>query len=132
MTTEATSNGITNILSQRSVDDVVHALTGALRSKGIAVFAIIDHSGEAARVGITMRPTKLVIFGSPAAGSPVMIAAPSSALDLPLKILVWKDAEGQVWLSYNSPQYLQERHHIPPELTRNLAVIEAMAAAAAR
>jgi uncharacterized protein (DUF302 family) len=128
--TEA-SDGIVNIPSQRSVDDVVHALTDVLQSRGITLFAIIDHSGEAEKVGITMRPTKLVIFGSPKGGSPVMIAAPGSALDLPLKVLVWQDAEGQVWVSYNSPQYLQERHHIPPELARNLLVIEALAAAAA-
>ncbi len=129
--TTADSDGITNIPSPRSVDDVVHALMDVLRSRGITVFAVIDHSGEAEKVGIAMRTTKLVIFGSPKGGSPVMIAAPSSAIDLPLKILVWQDAEGRVWVSYNSPHYLQERHHIPPELTGNLSVIESLAAAAA-
>jgi uncharacterized protein (DUF302 family) len=124
--------GIVNVPSQHSVDDIVNALTATLQAKGITLFALIDHSGEAAKVGIAMRPTKLLIFGNPKAGTPVMIAAPSSAIDLPLKILVWPDAEGQVWVSYNSPQHLQTRHHLPPELLPNLAVIETLALAVAR
>jgi len=124
--------GIVNVPSQHSVDDIVNALTANLQAKGITLFALIDHSGEAAKVGIAMRPTKLVIFGNPKAGTPVMLAAPTSAIDLPLKILVWQDAEGQVWVSYNSPQHLQARHQIPPELLPNLAVIETLALAVAR
>jgi uncharacterized protein (DUF302 family) len=123
--------GIVNIPSRHAVDDIVTALTAMLRTKGITLFAVVDHSGEAANVGIAMRPTKLVIFGNPRAGSPVMIAAPSSAIDLPLKILVWQDADGRVWVSYNSPQYLQARHHVPSELLPNLAVIETLAMAVA-
>jgi len=124
--------GIVNVPSHHSVDDIVNALTANLQAKGITLFALIDHSGEAAKVGIAMRPTKLVIFGNPKAGTPVMLAAPTSAIDLPLKILVWQDAEGQVWVSYNSPQHLQARHQIPPELLPNLAVIETLALAVAR
>ena len=111
--------------------DVITRLTAALDARGIRLFAIVDHSGEAEKIGIVMRPTKLVIFGSPKAGSPVMIAAPSSALDLPLKVLIWEEAAGKVWVSYNSPKYLQDRHQIPPDLMPNLAAIETLAKTAA-
>jgi ribulose 1,5-bisphosphate synthetase/thiazole synthase len=87
--------------------------------------------GEAEKIGMKMKPTKLVIFGNPKAGTPLMLAAPSSAIDLPLKVLVWEDAKGKVWISYNSPAYLQERHRIPGELLQNIAVVEALAAKAA-
>jgi uncharacterized protein (DUF302 family) len=97
-----------------------------LKSKGVAVFALIDHSGEAEKVGLKMRPTKLLIFGNPKAGTPLMLASPSSALDLPLKILIWEDGEGKVWLSYNSPEYLKERHGLPQELMQNVAIIETL------
>lgn len=90
----------------------------------------MDHSGEAEKAGLKMLPTKLVIFGNPKAGTPLMIASPSSAIDLPLKILIWQDAGGRVWLSYNTPAYLQERHHLPPELLQNIAVVEPLAAKA--
>ena len=93
---------------------------------------VVDHSGEATKVGMSMRPTKLLIFGSPKAGTPLMVAAPSVALDLPLKILVWQDGEGQVWVSYNSPQYLQQRHGVPADLLSSLAVVEALAREAAQ
>ena len=102
-----------------------------LEAKGATLFALVDHSGEAARVGMKMRPTKLLIFGSPKAGTPVMLAAPSSAIDLPLKILIWEDNHGKVWVSYNSPEYLQERHAVPKELLQNIAVVETSAAKAA-
>jgi len=91
----------------------------------------VDHSGEAEKVGMKMRPTKLLIFGNPKAGTPVMLAAPSSAIDLPLKILVWEDAQGQVWVTYNSAAYLQERHNVPPELLQNIGVVKALATKAA-
>src|SRR5262249_19710980 len=100
-------------------------------SKGIALFTLIDHSGEAAKVGMTMLPTKLLIFGSPKAGTPLMLAAPSAALDLPLKILVWQDSTGKAWISYNSSEYLRERHGFPPETLANIAVVEALATRAA-
>jgi uncharacterized protein (DUF302 family) len=124
-------HGIVSIPARFSVGDVITRLTAALDARGIRLFAIVDHSGEAEKIGIVMRPTKLVIFGSPKAGSPVMIAAPSSALDLPLKVLIWEDAAGKVWVSYNSPKYLQDRHQIPPDLMPNLAAIETLAKTAA-
>jgi uncharacterized protein (DUF302 family) len=124
-------NGIVDIPSNRSVAETVEELKEILQAKGVALFALIDHSGEAEKAGMKMRPTKLLIFGSPKAGTPVMLAAPSIAIDLPLKILIWEDAQGKVWVSYNSPLYFQERHSLPPELTQNIAVVEALAAKAA-
>ena len=124
-------NGIIDKASNHSVDETVEKLKGILQAKGITVFALVDHSGEAAKVGMKMPPTKLLIFGSPKAGTPLMVAAPSSAIDLPLKILIWEDARGKVWVSYNSPAYLQERHGFPPELLPNIAVVEALATRAA-
>jgi uncharacterized protein (DUF302 family) len=128
---QATNNGIIDKLSHHSVDETVERLKGILQSKGVTLFATVDHSGEAEKVGMKMRPTRLLIFGSPKAGTPLMQAAPSVAIDLPLKILVWGDAQGKAWVSYNSPAYLQERHGIPSELTPNIAMIETLAAKAA-
>ncbi|HTW79016.1 MAG TPA: DUF302 domain-containing protein [Terracidiphilus sp.] len=125
------ANGIIDIRSNHSVDVTVQKLTSILESKAVTLFALVDHSGEAAKVGMTMRPTRLLIFGSPKAGTPLMQAAPSVAIDLPLKILVWEDANGQAWVSYNSPEYLRDRHNLPSELMANIAVIEALAAKAA-
>jgi len=116
--------------SNHSVDETVERLKGILQAKGVTVFALVDHSGEAEKAGIKMRPTKLLIFGSPKAGTPVMLAAPSIAIDLPLKILIWEDGQGKVWISYNSPEYLQERHGVPQELMQNIAVAGALAAKA--
>jgi uncharacterized protein (DUF302 family) len=123
-------NGIISKPGNHSVDETVEKLKGILQAKGAALFALIDHSGEAAKVGMTMRPTKLLIFGNPKAGTPLMLAAPSSAIDLPLKILVWEDGHSKVWISYNSPQYLQKRHGLPQELLANIAVVETLAAKA--
>jgi len=123
-------NGIINKASNHSVDQTVENLKGILQAKGVALFALVDHSGEAEKAGLKMRPTKLLIFGNPKGGTPVMVAAPSAAIDLPLKILVWEDAEGRVWASYNSPSYLQQRHGIPQALLQNIAVAEALAAKA--
>ena len=89
----------------------------------MTVFALVDHSGEAEKAGLTMRPTQLLIFGSPKGGTPLMVAAPRLAIDLPLKALAWQDEAGQVWLSYNSPEYLQQRHGFPAELMKNIAGI---------
>ena len=122
--------GIVNIPSKHSVDETVNRLKNILQSKQITLFALIDHSGEAAKVGMKMPPTKLLIFGSPKAGTPLMLAAPSIALDLPLKILVSEDTQGKVWLSYNSSEYLKERHGLPSNLLPNIAVIETLAATA--
>ena len=124
-------NGIIDTPSNHSVDQTVERLKGILQAKGVALFALVDHSGEAEKVGMKMPPTKLLIFGSPKAGTPLMLAAPSIAIDLPLKLLVWEDAHGKAWVSYNSPAYLQERHNLPPELLQNIAVIENLAAKAA-
>src|SRR5450432_4697454 len=115
--------GIIDRPSYHSVDQTVEKLKGILAATGVSLFALIDHSGEAEKVGMKMPPTKLLIFGNPKAGTPLMVAAPSSAIDLPLKILVWQDREGQVWISYSSPQYLQERHGFPAELPTNIAIV---------
>jgi uncharacterized protein (DUF302 family) len=123
--------GLIDIPSSHSVDETATKLEGILQAKGITLFAMVDHSGEAAKAGMKMRPTKLLIFGNPRAGTPVMLAAPSSAIDLPLKILVWEDDQGKVWITYNSPSYLQERHNLRSELLPNIAVIETLAAKAA-
>jgi uncharacterized protein (DUF302 family) len=127
----ATDRGIIDKPSNHSVEQTVERLEGILQSKGVTLFALIDHSGEAEKAGMKMPPTKLFIFGNPKAGTPLMLAAPSSAIDLPLKILVWEDAHGKVWVSYNSQAYLQERHSLPPELLQNVAVVEALATKAA-
>jgi uncharacterized protein (DUF302 family) len=124
-------NGIVDIPSKHSVDQTVDKLKGILQSKGITLFIVIDHSGEARKVGLTMPPTKLLIFGNPKGGTPPMLATPSIALDLPLKILVWEDGQGGVWLSYNSPEYLRERHGLPEDLVQNIAVVKVLAASAA-
>ncbi len=130
--TMSRDKGIVNIPSSHPVDETVERLKGILAAKGIALFALVDHSGEAARAGMEMRPTKLLIFGSPKAGTPLMVAAPSIAIDLPLKILIWDDGDGKTWISYNSPEYLLERHGAPPELLQNIAGVAALAAAAAQ
>jgi uncharacterized protein (DUF302 family) len=124
--------GLINIPSNHSVDEIVTKLEGILQAKGITLFALVDHSGEAAKAGMKMRPTKLLIFGNPRAGTPVMLAVPSSAIDLPLKILVWEDDQGKVWITYNSPTYLQTRHNLPADLLQNIAVIEPLAKTAAQ
>jgi uncharacterized protein (DUF302 family) len=128
----STANGIIDKPGNHSVDETAEKLQAILRAKGIALFALVDHSGEAAKVGMKMRPTKLLILGNPKAGTPLMQASPSIAMDLPLKILIWEDAAGKVWVSYNSPTYLRERHHLPEELERNIAVVETLAAEAAK
>jgi len=124
-------NGIVRIPSNHSVDETVAKLQGILQAKGVKLFVVVDHSGEAASAGLKMPNTKLLIFGNPKAGTPLMLAAPSAALDLPLKILVAEDAAGKSWISYNAPAYLQSRHALPVELLPNIAVIEALAAKAA-
>jgi uncharacterized protein (DUF302 family) len=127
----SSDNGIVQVSSRHSVDETVQKLKDILQAKGVTLFALVDHSGEAAKAGMQMPNTKLLIFGSPKAGTPVMLAAPSIAIDLPLKILVAEGDAGKVWISYNSPQFLAERHGVPAELMKNLAVIEMLANAAA-
>lgn len=123
-------NGLEHVSSRSTVDETVQRFQSLLTQRGIQIFALIDHSGEAAKVGMTMRPTKLLIFGNPKGGTPLMIAAPTLAIDLPLKALIWEDEKGKVWISYNSPEYLQKRHSIPEDLVKNIAVVGALAAKA--
>jgi uncharacterized protein (DUF302 family) len=122
------SNGLLRRVSKYPVDETVQRLKAAVAHHGLQLFALIDHSGEAEKVGLKMRPTKLLIFGSPKGGTPVMVASPSLAIDLPLKILVAEDEAGEVWITYNDPLYLQQRHGIPGELVNNIAGVGALAA----
>jgi uncharacterized protein (DUF302 family) len=115
------SQGIVTSQSRYSFAETVEKLEALLKEKGIKLFTIIDHSGEAASAGLSMPPTKVLIFGNPKGGTPLMLAAPSAAIDLPLKILVAEDAQGKVWLSWNDPTYLQQRHGFPKELITNIA-----------
>jgi uncharacterized protein (DUF302 family) len=120
------ASGIIDVPSRYSVPESLARLQAILREKGLTVFALIDHSGEADKAGLTMRPTQVLIFGSPKGGTPLMVAAPRLGIDLPLKALAWQDEHGKVWLSYNSPQYLQERHGFPADLLKNIAGIGAL------
>ena len=122
--------GIVKIASHHSVGETVDKLKTILQSKGVTLFALVDHSGEAEKAGLKMPPTKLLIFGNPKGGTPLMLAAPSAAIDLPLKILVAEDLRGQVWISHNSSEYLKERHGLPQDLLQNIAVVQTLAAAA--
>ncbi len=119
-------NGLIHVGSSRSVADTLKKLQTTLEARGLKLFALVDHSGEAEKAGLKLRPTQLLIFGSPKGGTPVMVAAPTVAIDLPLKALVWEDTEGKVWVSYNSPEYLQQRHGIPVDLVKNIAGVGAL------
>jgi len=120
------ASGMIDVSSRYSVPETLARLQSILKEKGIMVFALIDHSGEAEKAGLKMHPTQLLIFGSPKAGTPLMIAAPRLAIDLPLKALAWQDEQGQVWLSYNSAEYLQQRHGFPADLVKNIAGVAAL------
>ena len=122
-------NGIVTIAAHHSVDETVSKLEAALNVKGVKLFALIDHSGEAEKAGMAMKPTKLLLFGNPKAGTPLMVHSPSAAIDLPLKILIAEDDEGKVWISYNSTEYIAQRHNLPPDLAENIAVVAKLAAA---
>jgi len=124
------ANGLERVVSPHTVDETVQRLKNILVERGLQLFALVDHSGEAEKVGPKMPPTKLLIFGSPKGGTPVMLAAPSIAIDLPLKALVSEDANGKVWVSYNSPDYLQQRHGVPAELVKNISGVAALVAKA--
>jgi len=123
-------NGLVHLASKYSVEETMQRFESLLREHGVTAFTRVDHSGEAAKVGLTMRPTKLLIFGNPKGGTPLMQAAPTIAIDLPLKGLFWEDADGKVWLSYNDPVYLQRRHNVPAELVPNIAGVNALFAKA--
>lgn len=122
----AGEKGLVHKQSKYLVAETITRLEAVLRSKGVIIFARIDHSGEAGKVGLTMRPTQLLIFGNPKAGTPLMNASPSVAIDLPLKALAWEDSEGKVWLTYNSPEHLKQRHDLPEELMKHIAAIGAL------
>ena len=130
--TPLSDHGMVHLRSSHSVQQTFAQLKDQVHAHGIAIAAEIDHSGAAAKAGLTMPPTKLLIFGDPKSGTPLMLASPTIALDLPLKALVWEDTEGQTWLSYNSSTYLQQRHGISDELIANIAGIKAIAEAAVR
>ena len=123
----AANRGMIEVRSSHSVDETVQKLTGILEAKAVKLFAVIDHSGEAEKAGLKMRPTKLLNFGNPKAGTPLMVAAQSAAIDLPLKILVAENAAGETIVSYNSPEYLLQRHGLPQELLQNIAALGAIA-----
>ena len=114
------------------MNETVDRILDLLKARGIKVFAQIDHSGEAEKAGMQMRPTRLLVFGNPRGGTPLMIASPTAAIDLPLKILVWEDANRKVMISYNSLAYLKTRHGLPEELMENVRVVETIAAEAAK
>jgi len=118
--------GVVTKSSGHTVSETLSRLENIIRSKGLTIFAFVDHSGEAGKVGLKMQEAKLLLFGSPKAGTPLMVASPLIALDLPLKVLVWKDADNRVWVSYNSIAYLANRHNLPNELTKNIAGIDAI------
>lgn len=124
-------NGLIHIDSLYTVPETVERIESIIRTKNLIIFARIDHSGEAGKVGLTMRPTQLIIFGSPKGGTPMMIASPTLAIDLPLKALVWEDSEGKVRVSYNDPVYLQRRHNISGELLKNISGIGVVLGSAA-
>ncbi|MGQ4646237.1 DUF302 domain-containing protein [Lyngbya aestuarii] len=117
------TNGIISQPSQYAVPETIDRLEAILQAKGITIFARIDQQAEAEKVGLSLRPTQLLLFGNPKAGTPLMVAEPTTALDLPLKVLAWKAADGKIWLSYNDPDYLKQRFSLSDELVKNIAVI---------
>ena len=120
------NNGLATLVSKHSVEETMQRFESLLKERGVTVFARVDHSGEAEKVGLRMRPTRLLIFGSPKSGTPLMQAAPTAAIDLPLKALFWEDADGRARLSYNDPAYLQQRHNLPADLLPNIDGVNAL------
>ena len=118
---DPTDNGMVHLNSRYSFPETLERLESSLVGHGLKVFCRIDHGGEAEKAGLSMRPAQVIVFGSPRAGTPLMVAAPTLAIDLPLKALVWEAEDGDVRVSYNSPEYLQRRHGVPAELMANLA-----------
>lgn len=114
-------NGMQHLSSPYSVPETLKRVEALFQEKGLTIFCRVDHSGEAEKAGLKMQPTQLILFGSPKGGTPVMVASPTIAIDLPLKALIWEDAGGKVWVSYNSPEYLQQRHNVPGDLIKNIS-----------
>jgi len=131
MSTDAAVAGLRILPTQHSVAEVLNRVQTLARVRGMTIFAQIDFSGDAERSGLVLRPTGLVILGNPKGGTPLMVAAPTVAIDLPLKVLAWEDAQGKTWLAYNEPEYMRARHGFPPEFMKNIAALGALAAAAA-
>jgi uncharacterized protein (DUF302 family) len=132
MMAEVPDNGMIHLSSPHSVGETLARLESIVKAKGLPILARIDHSGDAAKAGLSMRPTELLIFGNAKAGTPLMVASPTIAIDLPLKALAWQDSEDKVWLSYNSPEYLKQRHDLPDNLLQNIAGIGPICAEAVR
>jgi uncharacterized protein (DUF302 family) len=124
--TLSAENGIVDTPSPHSFEQTAERLSNVLQARGLTLFAVVDHSGEAEKVGLSMPPTRLLIFGSPKGGTPAMLAAPSIAIDLPLKALLWEDSGGKVWISYNAPEFLMRRHHLPEALLPNISAVRAI------
>ena len=131
MSPDTAVDGLRILPTQHSVAQVLQRVESLARARGLTVFAQIDFSGDAERAGLTLRPTGLVIVGNPKAGTPVMAATPTVAIDMPLKVLAWQDAEGKTWVAYNDAEYLRARHGFPAELKKNISALDALAAAAA-
>jgi len=127
----AEENGIATVPSQHSVAETIDRLASIAKARGLLVFARIDFAADAEKAGLKMPPTQLLIFGNPKAGTPLMLASPTSALDLPLKALAWEDVEGKVWVSYNKPEYLKDRHSLPDTLVQNIAGVKVLVEKAA-
>lgn len=117
------NNGIINQLSPYAVTETIDRFAAILQAKGITIFARIDQQAEAEKVGLSLCPTQLLLFGSPKAGTPLMVAEPTIGLDLPLKVLAWETTDGKVWVSYNDPNYLKQRFSLSDELAKNIAII---------
>jgi uncharacterized protein (DUF302 family) len=131
MSPEQPIEGLHVMATDRTVSDVLGRVGSAAREKGMMIFAHIDFSADAAKVGLTQRPTGLLLLGNPKSGTPLMVAAPTAAIDLPLKVLAWEDADGHRWVAHNEPEYLQQRHHFPSDLIKNIAALGTLVAAAA-
>jgi uncharacterized protein (DUF302 family) len=123
--------GFRTVPAHRAVIDTLTRVEALARARGLTVFARIDFSGDASRAGLSLRPMGLVILGNPQAGTPLLAAAPTVGIDLPLKVLVWEDTEGRTWVGYNDAGYLQRRHQFPAELMENIAALGALVKAAA-
>jgi uncharacterized protein (DUF302 family) len=129
--TQTSPPGMKRLRAAGSVDVSFARLEAAVAQRALTVFARIDFSADAAAVGLVLRPTRLLLFGNPRAGTPLMVAAPTVALDLPLRVLVWEAGDGTVWVGYNTPEYLAERHGVPIDLLPNVGAVETLAAIAA-
>jgi uncharacterized protein (DUF302 family) len=126
----AADDGVTKRESRYSVAQTVDRLEAVLKERGITVFARIDHAGEATKVGLSLPPTQVLVFGNPRAGTPLMVAHPTIAIDLPMKALAWQDAAGKVWIGFNSADYMKKRHDLTDEQAKSLAVVGALIDAA--